>query len=202
MAVLDDWCGTAPRMELQYLYPPVTPEVTGISAWLAIVVPLCLFWAGQKPSGCPIHRSFIAMSGNVFPLPASSCCCSCHCLFSSTNVISTEGGALCRRSGEIPVFRLCRCYCSCPCLPEPEPEPAPTGSSRYPAPASPAHSATAPRECLRPPATSAHARTQTPGGSPSAPSSESRTPPPAYRQTETAPNLPPQSRPSPPAHPY
>jgi hypothetical protein len=23
-----------------------------------------------------------------------------------TNVISTEGGALCRRSGEIPVFRL------------------------------------------------------------------------------------------------
>jgi hypothetical protein len=26
-----------------------------------------------------------------------------------TNVISTEGGALCRRSGEIPVFRLCRC---------------------------------------------------------------------------------------------
>src|SRR6266851_2993226 len=45
-----------------------------------------------------------------------------------TNVISTEGGALRRRSGEIPLFRLlllqlplpfcsclCRCCCSCPC---------------------------------------------------------------------------------------
>ena len=30
-----------------------------------------------------------------------------------TNVISTEGGALCRRSGEIPVFRLCPCGCCC-----------------------------------------------------------------------------------------
>jgi hypothetical protein len=29
-----------------------------------------------------------------------------------TSVISTEGGALCRRSGEIPVFRLCSCLCS------------------------------------------------------------------------------------------
>ena len=32
-----------------------------------------------------------------------------------TNVISTEGGALCRRSGEIPVFRLCLCLCLCLC---------------------------------------------------------------------------------------
>src|SRR5260370_29694 len=33
-----------------------------------------------------------------------------------TNVISTEGGALCRRSGEIPVFRLCSCLCLRCCL--------------------------------------------------------------------------------------
>ena len=33
-----------------------------------------------------------------------------------TNVISTEGGALCRRSGEIPVFRLCSCLCCYCCL--------------------------------------------------------------------------------------
>src|SRR5260370_27965286 len=33
-----------------------------------------------------------------------------------TNVISTEGGVFCRRSGEIPVFRLCSCPCCCRCF--------------------------------------------------------------------------------------
>src|SRR6266702_4316325 len=48
------------------------------------------------------------------------CFCGCLRLFlrllvllqpTITNVISTEGGALCRRSGEIPVFCLCSCRC-------------------------------------------------------------------------------------------
>jgi hypothetical protein len=87
-----------------------------------------------QPTGCPIHRSLIAMGGNVHLLPTSSRLC----LFYVPPKYSTEGGTLaitkassrpkaallplqkrhldrrrrfCRRSGETPVFRLCLCSC-------------------------------------------------------------------------------------------
>src|SRR5258708_26044715 len=48
--------------------------------------------------------------------PVGICFCRCPCFVVAcslsthqTNVISTEGGALCRRSGEIPVFRSRSC---------------------------------------------------------------------------------------------
>jgi hypothetical protein len=41
----------------------------------------CLFFRpDQQSTGCPIHRSLIAMSGNVILFPASSCRCSCFSL--------------------------------------------------------------------------------------------------------------------------
>jgi hypothetical protein len=54
---------------------------------------------------CHQHQKLV-----ILRLRLRTCFCRCCCWFSSTpnqkRVISTEGGALCRRSGETPAFRL------------------------------------------------------------------------------------------------
>src|SRR2546430_1877897 len=55
-----------------------------------------------------------------------TCSCSCICIHPLPPgiVISTRGGALCRRSGETPAFCSCRCscFCSCPLFPSTHPK--------------------------------------------------------------------------------
>jgi hypothetical protein len=60
-------------------------------------------------------RSLIARGAVEGPAVAFAVACT-SAIPIQTHVISTEGGALCRRSGETPVFRLCRCLCLSFCL--------------------------------------------------------------------------------------
>ena len=78
-------------------------EKSAVAFAVAVVVVCSL---PQTPSFRPKAAHFAAA---VEEIRCCLCRCICRCLFSLPNaVISTEGGALCRRSGEICCF-ICRC---------------------------------------------------------------------------------------------
>jgi len=66
----------------------------------------CLFLPNESGTiGCPIHRSSIAMSGNVSPYPASSCSCC---------AVAVACPFVCHPAGI--------CFCRCCCLFSPPPK--------------------------------------------------------------------------------
>ena len=97
---------------------------------------LLFFFHSQRESA----SAFAVALVSLFPFPLGICRCFCRALPNLTqiSVISTEGGALCRRSGEIPVLAvavavalaflsfpfhsvgICSCLCRCSFPPSPQ----------------------------------------------------------------------------------
>src|SRR5258708_21730800 len=100
--------------------PPPAIKNSRLRAAISLLLPLLLPFLNQsKTWGCPIFAAVLSpRRWECTPSPSQLLSLPLFlrvtCSLSATpNVISTEGGALCRRSGEIPVFRLCSCLCPC-----------------------------------------------------------------------------------------
>src|SRR5437899_2044456 len=69
---------------------------------------------------CSVRKNDCHSERSEEPPHFAFCTCSCSCIcihpLPPGIVISTRGGALCRRSGETPAFCSCRCSCFCSCL--------------------------------------------------------------------------------------